>query len=138
MNGGLRANSSGRAAEDVLYAVLHNKGFTVERQAVVGQTIYGGELRVDFLIRNVAQFSAPLIVESKWQDVGGSADEKFPYLVSNLLIAPYPSVVVVHGGGQRDGAIDWLKAQADGTHIVAVFALEEFISWVMRSINPTR
>lgn len=134
INGGQRANSSGRRSEDVIATVLHGQGLEFTRQAQIGWTIYGGSLCVDFLVTNAAGFPAGLIIESKWQDVGGSADEKFPYLVANLRAAQLPSVIVIHGGGQRDGAIAWLRSQVDGEKIIAAFALEEFISWAYRSL----
>lgn len=124
------AQRAGRVVEDILAAVLTAAGVTFDRQVIVGQTIYGWPLHADFVVQ-LPSFSAGLIVESKWQDVGGSIDEKFPYLVMNLRQQTLPSVVIVHGGGCRNGALEWLRAQCDD-HLIAVYDLEGFISWVLR------
>jgi len=127
-----RANRAGRIAEDVLAEVLRSIGLQFDRQVVIGATIYGYHLRVDFVVRNFARFPMGLAVESKWQDVDGSVDEKFPYLVANIRQqCPIPAVVIVHGGGHRSGAIDWLRACCDD-RLVGVYTLEQFISWAHR------
>src|SRR5436190_22679562 len=101
----MKANAAGRVAEDVLAAVLVSIGVEFERQVIIGRTIYGTNLRVDFVIRNLAAFPAGLVIESKWQDGNGTIDEKFPYLVENIRQAyPLPAIVIVHGGGWRPGA----------------------------------
>jgi hypothetical protein len=135
----MKANQSGQAVEDTLAGALRAVGLQFARQVTVGRTIYRTELRVDFIVTNLAAFPAGLILESKWQDVSGSIDEKFPYLVENIRQQyPLPVVVIVHGGGCRPGAIEWLRARVDGQRLVAVYNLEEFLSWVMRSEKLAR
>ncbi len=74
-------------------------------------------------------------MESKWQEIGGSVDEKFPYLVDNIYqLYPCPTIIVYGGKGAKRGAIDWLRRQADGTHLVAVLSLEEFLTWTLRNL----
>jgi hypothetical protein len=104
-----------------------------DRQCIIGRTIYGTEFRVDFLVHNLPPFPQGLVIESKWQTTGGSVDEKFPYLVENFRACRYPAIVIVHGGGCRDGALEWLQAHCDPQHLVAVFRLEEFMSWLLRA-----
>lgn len=80
-------------------------------------------------------FSEGLSIECKWQDVGGSADEKYPYLVANIKKRfPCPAIIVVDGGGPKPGAIQWLKSQVDGVKLLHVFNLAEFCSFVNREI----
>jgi hypothetical protein len=129
----MKANKSGRTAEDVLAAVMTFAGLRFDQQVVIGRTIYDTELRVDFVIYNLPDFPHGLAVESKWQDVGGSIDEKFPYLVANIRERyPMPALIIVHGGGCRDGAIAWLRRCCDD-RLISVFRLEEFLSWAQRS-----
>jgi hypothetical protein len=129
----MKANQSGQFAEDMLAATLRSIGITFERQCVLGETIYGTNLRVDFVLRNIVAFPRGIAVESKWQDVGGSIDEKFPFLVENIYRQyPLPAMVVVHGGGCRPGALAWLRMHCDGQQLVGVYTLEEFISWALR------
>jgi hypothetical protein len=129
----MKANRSGRIAEDFIASLLVSVGIAFKRQVVVGRTIYDTELRVDFLVGNLREFPRGLVIESKWQDVSGSADEKFPYLVANIQQSNLPTIVIVHGGGCRPGALAWLYDRRDGVHLVEVYGLEGFISWVHRA-----
>ena len=132
----MKANAAGRVAEDVLASLLQSIGIVFHRQVVIGRTIYGTDLRVDFVLFNLLAFPAGLVVESKWQDVGGTVDEKFPYLVENIQrMYSLPTIVIVHGGGCREGAVRWLRDHCDGQRLVAVYGLEEFISWAHRSVK---
>lgn len=132
----MRANTAGRVAEDCIASLLRSVGIVFDRQVVLGRTIYDTDLRVDFVLLNLQAFPAGLVLESKWQDVGGSVDEKFPYLVENIKRQyPLPTIVVVHGGGCRDGAVRWLRERCDGQRFIAVYGLEEFISWAHRSVK---
>lgn len=132
---GAQANRSGRGAEDVIAGILRAARCRFDRQATIGHTIYGHELRVDFLVTNIHGFPDGLVIESKWQDQSGTADEKFPYLVENIRALNIPAVVVLHGNGYRPGATRWLRLQVDGKHLIAVYSLEEFMSWMMRSVR---
>jgi len=105
-----------------------------DEQVTLGRTIYDTKLRVDFVARNLTAFPAGLILESKWQDISGSVDEKFPYLVENIRHCfPHPAIVIVHGGGCRVGALAWLRAQVDGERLIKVCNLEELTSWALRA-----
>jgi hypothetical protein len=41
--------------------------------------------------------------------------------------------VIADGGGQRPGALQWLRAQAEG-NLLAVFSLAEFVAWANRNL----
>lgn len=135
MNQGRRANKNGDFAENTIDSILRQKRYWPERQWYVGKSIYDHDLRADFFIPDVPGFPAGLIIESKWQDAGGSVDEKFPYLVLNIRECyPCPTIVIAGGGGAKPGALRWLRSQVDTTHLYAVFTLEEFLSWAMRNL----
>lgn len=130
----MKPNQSGAATEANVAAVLSNAGVTFTSQTVLGRTIYGSELRVDFVARNLKRYPNGVVIESKWQDCAGTADEKFPYLVENIRSCyPLPAIVVAHGGGCRPGALAWLRAQRDGLKLVEVFNMEELTSWLLRA-----
>lgn len=125
---GHQANHSGKAIEDALLNFLRGAGYQVERQVQVGIGIYGQTCTADLVLPGV-----PLILEVKWQDRRGSTDEKFPFLLANIRSCyPYPTVVMVDGGGARAGSVDWLKRQVDGAHLLKVFTLAEFYSHFLR------
>jgi hypothetical protein len=132
---GRQANRSGNYAEQMIAAALREHGCRFKRQEVIGFGIYGTELRVDFLVTNLVNFSKGLVIESKWQDEAGSVDEKFPYLVENIKHSRVPTVVVLHRNGYRAGARRWLRLQCDNEHLLAVYDLGEFMSWLIRSVS---
>ena len=135
MKQGTKANATGSGAEDIIAGILVKKGFSVTRQAQLCRSIYGTPLRVDFVVRGVTGFDDGLIIESKWQQTQGSADEKFPYLVENIRQRyPYPTIVVLGGGAQKPGAVAWLRSQVGG-QLFGVMTLTEFITWANNLID---
>ncbi len=103
-------------------------------QYPIGPSIYGLPLNADFWVRGAPHFPAGLAIEVKWQQSTGSVDEKFPYLVHNIRECyPCPALVIADGGGQRPGALQWLRAQAEG-NLLAVFSLAEFMAWANRNL----
>lgn len=134
MSSGTKANSSGKAAEHIITCALEYRGFKIRRQYIAGTNLYGGELKIDIFIDKLKNFCQGLAIESKWQDVRGTIDEKIPYLVANIKNCyPCPAIIVLHGGGIRKGAVMWAKSQVDDK-LIAVYSLEEFISWSLRSL----
>lgn len=134
---GGRANRHGRTAETIIESVLFDRAPNAEivRQAAIGLTIYGGALVVDLYVLGLPGFLSGLAIESKWQETSGSVDEKFPYLVENIKTCyPCPAIIVTGAKGARPGAIRWLKQQIDGTHLLNVFTLEEFVTWCNRNL----
>lgn len=122
---GTRANRTGNAAEEVIAAVLNINGIEYIRQRPVGMSIYGHPLRADYYLP-----TEELIIESKWQEVAGSADEKLPYLVTNIRECyPYPTVLVIGGTGWKAGALAWVRKQTDEYRLVKVLSIEDFMRW---------
>lgn len=132
---GQQAVRSGRAAEALIYCILSQRGYQVDRQAFVGQSIKGGEIRADFLVRGVTQFPDGLIIESKWQEVPGTADEKLFGLALDIeKNYPCPTIVIVAGGGAREHIVNWLRNQVNGGTLYAVLDIEEFLTWMIRHL----
>ena len=131
----MKANKSGHVTENLIADILRGVGLDYQRQVLVGQSIYEPYvLRSDFVVTNLAAFPLGLAIESKWQDRQGSVDEKFPFLAMNIKTRyRVPAIVVVAGGSCRPGALDWLRRQCDGSQLIAVVSLDEFISWALRS-----
>lgn len=130
---GQRANQNGQTAEIVIDAVLHQKRLAAVRQYPIGLGIFGTPIRVDFYLPIAPGYPSGLILEAKWQEVGGSVDEKLPYLLANIQHCyPSPAIVVIDGLGFRSGAIAWLRTQVGG-NLIAVQNLQEFVTWCNRS-----
>ncbi len=103
-------------------------------QYAIGQSIYSLPLNADFWVCGAPGLPAGLAIEVKWQQSTGSVDEKFPYLVHNIKECyPCPALVIADGGGQRPGALHWLRGQAGG-NLLAVFSLAEFMAWANRNL----
>ena len=132
---GAQANRTGRVAESVIDALLRQLNYEPTRQRIIGTGIYGTPIQVDFMLDSAPGFPAGLIIESKWQGVAGSIDEKYPYLVENIRSCfPCPVIILADGDGARPGAIEWLRRQVDGQHIFAVFSLKELVTWCNRNL----
>jgi hypothetical protein len=155
MTQGGRANKSGNVLESTVEGALRGHGYAqvdkglqkkqrlpfllsstnlskrYARQVHVGQGIYGTDIYVDFYIIGSATIPSGLIIECKWQQSGGSVDEKLPYVNLNVLTCyPAPAVVLIDGGGMKPGAIAWLNAQVTGnSNLLAVHTLSSFIVW---------
>ena len=101
-------------------------------QDPIGNSIYGLPLFADFWIKGAPGYHNGLALEVKWQQSQGSVDEKFPYLVLNIQQCyPCPAIVIADGGGQRPGALQWLRSQASD-NLLAVHSLAEFLAWSNR------
>lgn len=103
-------------------------------QYPIGQSIYGLPLLTDFWVQGAPGQPRGLAIEVKWQQSTGSVDEKFPYLALNIQQCyPCPALVIADGGGQRPGALQWLRGQVAG-NLLAVFTLAEFLAWANRNL----
>jgi hypothetical protein len=101
-------------------------------------TIYGENGRSEFLLKS-SRYNMNIRIECKWQQVNGSVDEKLPYLYLNIIESVPESdiIIIIDGGGWKEGAIPWLKeAIAQRKYMsrtnrkrIRVFSLAEFISW---------
>lgn len=101
-------------------------------QVHVGDTIYNTKRIVDFLIFNDARFLNGLIIECKWQQSSGSVDEKFPYLIFNIVKTGIPSIILLDGGGYKPAAKEWLSDQVpEHQALIGVYDMAEF----QREIN---
>lgn len=117
----------------MIATVLEQRGLAFERQVDIGPGIYETPTRVDFFIHDAPGFPDGIILESKWQDTGGTVDEKLPFLVANIRERyPCPAIIVLHGDGYRPGAARWLRRQVGGA-LHAVMGLEELMSFIFRS-----
>jgi len=102
-------------------------------------TLYGSRGYTEFLLRS-SKYNLETRIECKWQQKAGSVDEKLPYTYLNCVEAvPEDDVIIlVDGGGFRDGSISWLRqAAANRLHvptgkpnkIVRVMSTTEFMTW---------
>jgi hypothetical protein len=141
-----RANKNGSNLESIVEAVLKRQGYSqiepqqfatyaineklgyYSNQVSLGSGIYGTGIRADFVVMPRSR-KEPIIIECKWQQTLGTADEKLPFLVANIREHyPYPTCIVIDGSGFREGALRWLRRQKDHK-IFGVYSLSEFQTW---------
>lgn len=100
------------------------------RQYHIGKSIYGSELACDYILYHPVKHPYKLVIESKWQQSGGSVDEKFPYLVINIKEKfPFKTIIILDGNGYKKGAEKWLRNQKDD-RLIYIFNMSEFQIWV--------
>ena len=98
------------------------------RRALLGKNIYDGDYIVDFLIVNHTKPQRELIIECRWQQSKGTTDQKYPFFLLNILKTNIPTVILLDGGGYKQAAKDWLKAEAKRTQglLLGVWSRSEF------------
>lgn len=152
---GNAANSSGNVFEQAVISTMTAKGFQVAmyREWQKSPSLYGGELllknvpyntiyghqgNTEFLLKSTSR-NIEIRIECKWQQAAGSVDEKFPYLYLNCIEAMPEShiIILVDGGGYKQGAINWLNTTVNSKRYqsqnngktIQVMNLVEFIRW---------
>jgi len=146
-NSGSKANQTGSALERVVAQSLISRGYAefwnhkaqvfenrhaiggkqFLKQLPVGLTIYDTVRKCDFLVINRSLFPKDLIIECKWQQSAGSVDEKYPFLLFNIIKTGIPTVVLIDGKGYKPAALKWLKEQVTKKgSLVGVWDMAEF------------
>lgn len=94
------------------------------------KSIYETNCRSEFLLRYKGR---KIRIECKYQEAKGSVDEKLPYLMMNFTqkVPEEETIIITHGDGFRDGAINWLRESCIGTKC-QVFSPIEFVMYLMR------
>ncbi|WP_103639627.1 PD-(D/E)XK nuclease superfamily protein [Campylobacter concisus] len=156
---GNAANSSGNVLEQAVISTMTAKDFALVSYSkwakhpgayggelllknVPYDTIYGHSGKTEFLLKSAAR-GLEIRIECKWQQAAGSVDEKFPYLYLNCIEAMPENhiIILVDGGGYKQGAIKWLntavnrrryQSQNNGKTI-QVMKLVEFIRWANKN-----
>lgn len=154
MKQGSLATGSGNTLEQTVTGTLLSKGFTIVNYGeyikkkhnygeelliknVPYKTIYGHNGKTEFLLIS-RTYSLEVRIECKWQQASGSVDEKYPYLYLNCIEAmpERDIIIIIDGGGAKEGSIKWLKKAAEDhaytsnkTKNIKIFNLVEFVKW---------
>lgn len=122
---GNKANKTGNIAEILIACILKENKIKFNRHHIIGTSVYGTDLKHDFELPDYK-----IIIEIKWQQVGGSADEKYPLLVANLKKQMgYRSIIIADGGGAKPKSIEWMRDQIDDK-LVGVMSISKFIKFL--------
>ncbi len=139
VNGGKRANSSGKSSELMIGSLLEQKGYIVRyRYPLPCKGIWDNDLVVDIFCQGISRFRNGLILESKWQDSSGSAYQKLPDEIENIKNQyPCETILIIDGEWMRKGtgkkAFEWCKKKVGGK-LVAVYDFQEFATWVIKEL----
>jgi hypothetical protein len=147
MRQGTQANYNGNALQKFVYNRLLEKGYSfidkrkfspacileqpifTEQFVIKDGSIYGGDIRCDFILYHPTKHDKCLVIECKWQGNAGSVDEKFPYVVHNIKEKyPYATIILIDGGGYKAKSKEWLEKQVGGK-LLHVFTMSEFQKW---------
>jgi hypothetical protein len=147
INSGRKANKTGNQLERFVEQALQAKGYIefwdhkeqlfdnrkavggkqYAKQVYCGKTIYDTHRKVDFIILNQGLFPDGLIIECKWQQVSGSVDEKYPFLLFNIIKTAVPTVILIDGEGYRPAALKFLKDEVSKTSALqGAWTMKEF------------
>ena len=131
-----RNTRTGDVQEQMVIPALTMGGYQTRREVIIGTRLGGGNHRVDVLA--VAKDGAQFLVSLKWQQVGGTAEQKIPFEVICLAEAlrtppkPFKTAYLVLGGNgwklrsfYLSGGLKGHLVYADLVHIVS---LESFIA----------
>jgi len=97
------------------------------RQIALERNLYGSMFTSDFYLRSPL-YPDGLHIESKFQGTPGSVDEKYVFTVLSMKNFKSPSILVLDGGGSRQGAVKWMKSQQK-TGKFNFMTLGEFMLW---------
>ena len=100
------------------------------KQRVAGKDLYGKDHKVDFELYHERKWVHSLVIESKWQQAGGSVEEKYPFLVMSIQRLGIPTIIILDGKGYSPGAREWLKSQAGSGALKQVLDMSEFQKFV--------
>ncbi len=153
---GSLASGQGKVLEEAVISTFARKGFEVvmwsewnrNRSAhgselllknVPFKNIYGHDGYTEFLVKS-ERYEIEIRIECKWQQSAGSVDEKFPYLYLNCIEAMPENeiLIIVDGGGAKEGAVRWLKNASHNklytnekncTKKIEVMDLSGFLRW---------
>tara|TARA_R110000823_G_scaffold312359_1_gene438950 strand:+ start:584 stop:1081 length:498 start_codon:yes stop_codon:yes gene_type:complete len=158
--GGRVANRSGRWLEDLIYNTLktqagydeitpHEKKMLVRqdgvlriedtdkwfcRQLRLERNLYGAKYTSDFYLYDFEKWPDGLHVEAKWQNSSGSIDEKYVFTALSLISFKAPTMMILAGGGARQGAVQWLTQQGRKSGFIFINGLDEFNMWAQRNL----
>lgn len=123
MPGRAAAVASGRLLEEAVELLAQDLGLQTRRQYRLGRRIWGAERRIDVVLTEPVS-RRRLGVECKFQDSGGSAEEKIPLTLQDIAAWPIAGVVVFAGNGFTTNMLSFLLASGRAMH------LDDLESWL--------
>ena len=144
LSSGAFANFTGKRLGQFIEELIRQAGYTYvkpqiflrgavapvyTKECVVGADLYGKDHKADFVLYHPTKWPQCLVIESKWQQSGGSVDEKYPFLVFSIKKIQKPSIIVLDGKGYKPEARLWLEREVDGKILLHVLDMAAFLTF---------
>jgi len=100
------------------------------RNIAVGKNIYDLERKCHLILFHPRKWANGLVIEVRWQGVGGTVDEKFPFIVMNIKRSGLETVIVMGGEKLKPQVFEWVQSQI-GYRLVEVFDPTQFQNWAL-------
>jgi site-specific DNA-adenine methylase len=114
---------------DKFKPAIYNEQPIYSRQYYIGKSIYETNSYCDFIIYHPQRHPKCLVIETKWQQTGGSVDEKYPYLILNIQQRyAHEVILLLDGGGYKKQAEAWIRTMV-GNNLLHVFNMSQFQKW---------
>lgn len=130
-----RDTGTGHVLESMVLPALQKGGYAYKSQVHIGERIGGGKHMADVV---AMKDSETIIISLKWQQVGGTAEQKVPFEVISLIAelqdpntSAQKAYLVLGGSGWklRDFYTgNGLDKYINGIELVSIVTLEEFIA----------
>jgi len=82
-----RNTTTGRVLELQVLPALERGGYTYSEQEKIGMKVNGRKHVIDILITKLQDADERILVSLKWQQTGGTAEQKVPFEIINLMHA---------------------------------------------------
>lgn len=141
-----RDTSTGKVFEQIVLPALDHAGYQYQTQVYIGNKPNGSKQIADLVITHRTE---KILVSKKWQQSGGTAEEKIPFEVIMLVRAcqefGYQKAYLVLGGTDKNSALKtkgwtlrhWyllggLKDWIQDHHLVEIVSSDVFIAKINR------
>jgi len=104
----VRAEEYKKIIASYIISNFRDRGIEAYLELGLGKTVIGKDRKVDIFVLNES-INKAIALECKYQDIGGTADEKIPYTLQDLEALHCPGCLVYAGEGFSKGIINLLE-----------------------------
>ncbi|MBN2380051.1 hypothetical protein JXM67_09650 [candidate division WOR-3 bacterium] len=139
-----KAKHTGSVLEQTVIPILQANDYEVQNQVFIGEKIGGGRHRVDVIAK--APGGDEILISLKWQQTGGTTQEKIPYEAIKLIHAIKTSnerfdraYIVLGGEGMDKGLKEFylsggLSPYIVDYNLVNLVSLDRFIALANKKV----
>ena len=123
MSGGAKSSKGGKALATRVIETAENLGLEAKKEVTVGRRLWGAVRKIDVVLIDKTTRKS-LGIECKFQEVGGSAEEKIPTTIKDIEAWPIPGLLVFDGPGFSSNMTGYLYSTGKA---VAFHDLEQWL-----------